>query len=371
MNTQKENAKSQENSLLYGILKAIALLAVLYLFFYSLELMGISFKHLGKEVAQKLLSTTSNPFSGLLIGILVTSIIQSSSTTTSMTVGMVGTGLLPLHNAIPIIMGSNIGTSITNTIVSLGSINNNVEFRRAFSASIVHDFFNIITVAWMFPLQYYTGFLEKSANFLGEQFVGIGGTKLLSPVKALTKPLAHWTLELVGNNGVIGGILGILFLIISLRYLVKLLQLIVVGKVEALFRRKLFKTAGRALVLGLLLTILVQSSSITTSFIVPIVGAGILTLEQIFPYTLGANIGTTVTAILAALVIGKEEAITASFAHLLFNIFGILVIWKFQFIPIKLARKFADLATEKKYLAFLYILIVFFIIPLSFIIITE
>jgi sodium-dependent phosphate cotransporter len=224
---------------------------------------------------------------------------------------------------------------------------------------------------WIFPLQYYFGFLEKIAAFFGNQFASVGGLSLLSPVKAITKPVAHGVLELVGNNGWIGGVIGLLLLFLSLRYLVKLLKMIVVGKIEGWFRRKLFKTAIRSLVLGIVMTILVQSSSITTSFIVPMVGAGILTLEQIFPFTLGANIGTTVTAIMAALVTGRTEAIIVAFAHLLFNVIGIIAIWPFRQVPIHLARKFSEIATQKKFIPFVYILVVFFLIPISFIIIME
>ncbi len=94
---------------------------------------------------------------------------------------------------------------------------------------------------------------------------------------------------------------------------------------------------------GLLITVLVQSSSITTSLAVPFAGAGILTLIQIFPYTLGANIGTTITAMLAALAVGEISAVTVAFAHLLFNICGIALIWPLpaiRRIPLRLAEEF-------------------------------
>lgn len=371
MEEKVEEFQSGKNKIILLILKLIALSAVMYLFFFSLELMGVAFKLLGKDTAEKLLSMTSNPFAGLFIGILTTSIIQSSSTTTSMVVGMVGSGILPFHNAIPIIMGANIGTTITNTIVSLGSINNNIEFRRAFAASIVHDFFNLITVAWLFPLQYYTNFLEKIAVFLATHFSTVGGVNLLSPVKIITKPLAHWTMELIGNNGLIGAALSLVFLFLALRYLVKLLKMILVGKLESWFRRTLFRNATHAFVVGIVLTIAVQSSSITTSFIVPIVGAGILTLEQVFPFTLGANIGTTITALLAAMVIGNTHALIVAFSHLSFNILGTVAILKIQFIPITMARKFSALVIERKWLAFVYILFTFFILPISLITIVR
>lgn len=353
------------------VFKIIALLAVLYLFFFSLELMGASFKLMGKGFAKKMLETTSNPLVGLFTGILVTSVVQSSSTVTSLTVGLVGGGILSFHNAIPIIMGANIGTSITNTIVSVGHINNNNEFKRAFAASTVHDFFNIITVLWILPLQVYFGILEKPAHFVAEHFQNVGGFNLLSPVKALTKPVAKWLIHLTDKNGMLCALIGIILMFVALRYLVKILKMLMVGKLEAWFRQRLFKTSLRALFLGVILTVLVQSSSITTSFIVPIVGAGILTLQQVFPFTLGANIGTTITAILAALLISTPEALTVAFAHLFFNVFGIIGIWKIQFIPIKMSEWLAEATVKKKYFAFIYIVTVFFIIPLTLIFITR
>ncbi|MFQ5866337.1 MAG: Na/Pi symporter, partial [bacterium] len=141
------------------ISRVILLFVLLYLFILSIKMMGTAFKLFGKDFAEQLIATTSNPYVGLLIGILTTSVIQSSSTTTSLVVGLVGAGALTISNAIPIIMGSNIGTSITNTIVSMGHVSRSNEFRRAFAGSTVHDFFNLITVVILFPLQLMTNFL--------------------------------------------------------------------------------------------------------------------------------------------------------------------------------------------------------------------
>jgi sodium-dependent phosphate cotransporter len=93
-------------------------------------------------------------------------------------------------------------------------------------------------------------------------------------------------------------------------------------------------------------------------------GAGLLTLVQIFPYTVGANIGTTVTAILAALVTGNLSAIIVAFSHLLFNISGMIIWWPLKFVPISFAQIFSRWATRKKLIPIFYILIVFFLIPI-------
>ncbi len=347
-----------------AIFNVLRLLFALYVFFFSLELMGMSLKMFGKGMAENLIETTTNPLVGLFIGILATSIIQSSSSTTAIVVGLVAGGVLNVPNAIPIIMGANIGTSVTNTLASLTQIRRNVEFQRSFAAAVVHDFFNILAVLVIFPLQYFTNFLGQSASFLGEQFQHIGGLKFLSPVKAITKPVVEILRNLIGEHPWILLVLALVCLLFSLSQMVKALKALVVTKAEAWFDRYLFKTAVRALLVGLLLTALVQSSSITTSLAVPLAGAGLLTLTQIFPYTLGANIGTTVTAILAALVTGNLSAIVVAFSHLLFNISGMIVWWPLKFVPISLAQKFSQLATRKKIIPILYILVLFFLIPI-------
>ncbi|UCE22898.1 MAG: Na/Pi symporter [Candidatus Aminicenantes bacterium] len=347
-----------------GIFSFLRLLIALYLFFFSLELMGASLKMFGKGLAENLIQTTTNPMVGLFIGILATSIIQSSSSTTSIVVGLVAGGVLNVPNAIPIIMGANIGTSVTNTLASLTQINRSIEFQRSFSAAVVHDFFNVLAVLVIFPLQYFTNFLGRGATFMGEQFQHIGGLKFLSPVKAITKPVVEIFKDLIGDLPWILLVLALVCLLFSLSQMVKSLKVLVVTKAEAWFDRYLFKTALRAFLVGLLLTTMVQSSSITTSLAVPLAGAGLLTLIQIFPYTLGANIGTTVTAILAALVTGNLSAIIVAFAHLLFNISGIIFWWPLKMVPITLAQKFAWIATRKKIIPILYILVLFFLVPI-------
>jgi sodium-dependent phosphate cotransporter len=326
--------------------------------------MGISLKMMGKGVATTLIQTTTNPFVGLFIGILATSIIQSSSSTTCIVVGLVGGGVLDMANAIPIIMGANVGTSVTNTLASLGQINRSAEFRRSFSVAIVHDYFNLLAVLVLFPLQHFTNFLGRIATVMGQEFQHIGGLKFLSPVKALTRPLVDVLKNWISQYPWILFVLSLILLLLALTQMVKSLKVLVVNRAEAFFDRYLFKTALRAFLVGLLLTVMVQSSSITTSLVVPMAGAGLLTIAQVFPYTLGANIGTTVTAILAALVTGNLAAIIVAFSHLLFNISGMIVWWPLKSVPIFFAQKVARLSIKNKLFPILYIIIIFFIIPI-------
>lgn len=344
-------------------------------------MIGAAFKGMGKGFAEELIQSNAGPLIGIFIGVLATSIIQSSSTTTSLVVGMVAAGAfgddprIAVAAAVPYIMGANIGTSITNTIVSLGHIVNKNEFRRAFSASIVHDFFNILSVLILFPLELAFGVISNSANWLAELLVGTESFTFNSPLKMITKPVVAWIKELFKHQDVINYnwlllIVALLFLFFSLRYLTKLIRSLVMVRLEAFFDTHIFKTALRAMAFGIFITVLVQSSSITTSLIIPLAGAGILRLEQIFPYTLGANIGTTVTALLASLVSGTIAPLAVAFSHLIFNIFGIMIIWpigKIRNIPIQLAKWFSEKAVQNRIFPFIYISVIFFIIPLTLI----
>ena len=357
-----------------ALLKLAGFLVFLYLFIVGIGAMSHSFKLFGSEFSERILNTTASPLVGLFIGILATSLVQSSSTTTSIVVGMVAGGAISISGAIPIIMGANIGTTITNTIVSMGHITRKAEFRRAFAAATIHDFFNITAVAVLFPLELATGFLSRSASYLAALFEGIGGLKLGSPLKAATTPIITFLAELVGQQPVLLLIVAVLLIFATLIGIVKILRSLVLKRVSSFFDEHLFKTAARAFFFGVLLTALVQSSSITTSLAVPLVGAGLLSLRQIFPYTLGANVGTTVTAMLAALSTANAAAITVSFAHLLFNISGILLIWpikKIRRLPILMAEFAAATAIKNRFLPLLFILFIFFIIPLIFIVTTR
>ena len=363
------------------IFKTLAIIVILYLFLVSIGMIGSAFKGMGKEFAMQLIQSNAGPLIGLFIGILATSIIQSSSTTTSLVVGMVAAGTfgddfrIAVAAAVPYIMGANIGTSITNLIVSLGYIVNKNEFRRAFSASIVHDFFNVMSVLILFPMEIVFGLISKSASWLAELLVGTESFSFNSPIKLITDPVVAWVKELFKQQEIINYnwlllIVALLLLFFSLRYLTKLIRSLVMYRLEAFFDSHIFKTAGRAMFFGVFITILVQSSSITTSLVVPLAGAGILRLEQIFPYTLGANIGTTITALLASLVSGTITPLAVAFSHLIFNIFGIAIIWpieRVRNIPIISAQWFSEIAIQNKIYPIIYILVVFFIVPLTLI----
>lgn len=368
------------NKRVLTILKIVGAFVLLYLFLVSIKAMGTSFKLFGKGFAENLITSTSNPFVGLFIGILATSLVQSSSTVTSLVVGFVGGGMLPLGFAIPIIMGANIGTSITNTLVSLTFVTRKEDFKRAFAGATVHDFYNLSAVAVLFPLELRFHMIERLARVLTEAFKHSGGAKFTSPLKLIIDPAVD-AIEFVlmglmkmsdTSAAIVLLIASVLILIVSLIYLVKMMRSLLISKAEGFIEKYLFRNDALALIIGCCMTIAVQSSSVTTSLIVPLVGAGILSLRRCYPFTLGANLGTTCTALLASLATIKIQGgetvsavgVTAAFAHLLFNLFGIVIFYPLKIIPITLSKKLAALAAESKVWAAVFVVGVFFALPL-------
>jgi len=271
------------------------------------------------------------------------------------------------------IMGANIGTTVTNTIVSIGHINRGNEFKRAFAASKVHDFFNILAVIILFPLEMMFHGIQRSSEWIANLLFGkihnVDVLQAKSPIKAAVKAGAKFIEQFSLDNDIMYLALSVLVTFMMLYALVKLLRSLVLEKIEVFFDQYIFKTVMRAIAFGIVITIMVQSSSITTSLVVPLAGAGVLSLRQIFPFTLGANIGTTVTAFLAAIT-GTVAALIAAISHLLFNIFGILIIYglpPLRAIPLKLADMIAEYSLKNKFIPIGYLLIVFVAIPLTII----
>ncbi|MFQ6673897.1 MAG: Na/Pi symporter [Fidelibacterota bacterium] len=333
------------------IVKAVAVVVTLYLFLLSIKLLGHSFKLFGKGFAETMITMTSNPFAGLIIGIVATSLVQSSSTTTSIVVGLVAGEALTVTTAIPIIMGANIGTTITNSLVSIGYVKRRIEFRRAFSASIVHDFFNICAVIALFPVELKFHILARTSSMLERGFSGAGGLKLFNPLKVALDPaieVMDRAFAALPNGTIAMMVVSLILMFSALTYLIRTMRSLVLARIEVILNEYLFRNDLFAFVLGILVTIAVQSSSITTSSIIPLAGAGIISIRQIFPYTLGANIGTTVTAILAALATQNHVAVTVAFSHLLFNVFGIAIFYPLKIIPIRLAEFVGEKASASK-----------------------
>lgn len=398
---------------------------------------------------------------GLVIGVLVTVLVQSSSTSSSIVVSMVSSGLLDVKSAVPIVMGANIGTSVTNTIVAVMQAGDRNEFRRAFAGATVHDFFNWLSVLILLPLEVASGFLYKLTELLIDSFNIQSGADAPELLKVITEPLTKNIIEL--DSSVISGIatgdpaaqnkslikiwcktqkftdlvnitvpgianctpdalcwvdnnltwtqknqtetinlskcthifvnanlpdlaVGLILLALSLLALctcliliVKLLNSMLKGQVAVVIKKVLntdfpfpfgWVTGYLAILVGAGMTFIVQSSSVFTSAITPLVGIGVISIERAYPLTLGSNIGTTTTAILAALASPGEtlaNSLQVSLCHFFFNICGILLWYPIPFtrIPIRLAKALGNRTAKYRWFAGVYVILCFLILPLS------
>jgi sodium-dependent phosphate cotransporter len=368
-------------------LRAAQVLALLCAFLIGIRGLGTGFKGLGHDLLQSFFQATGNPFVGLVVGILATTLVQSSSVTTSMIVALVAApeDALPIQNAVPMIMGANIGTTVTNTIVSLGHAARPAEFRKAFAAATCHDFFNFIAVAVFLPLELLTGYLTKLSGLMASVIAGTGGGgKMPNPIKTGSKAAINQVtrlLELLSDNPKVVAVMLIAvsaaIIFSALYFIVRTLRALTETRLKVFITRSLDKSGYIGMVVGLIVTVMVQSSSITTSVMVPLAAAGIVTLRQVFPICIGANIGTTVTALLASMAAPAETAhlaVQIALVHLLFNLSGTLLVYPTEAIrnlPLRAARWLAGVATQNRKAAVGYVIALFYGVPALLIAISK
>ncbi|KAG7514172.1 sodium-dependent phosphate transport protein 2B-like [Solea senegalensis] len=455
------DTKGKIMRVLTAIVKLILLLGLLYLFICSLDILSSAFQLVGGKAAGDIFQDNvvlSNPVAGLVIGVLVTVLVQSSSTSSSIVVSMVSSGLLDVQSAVPIIMGANIGTSVTNTIVAMMQAGDRNEFRRAFAGATVHDFFNWLSVIVLLPLEVATGVLYKLTQLIIKSFNIQSGEDAPALLKVITDPLTKSIIQL--DKSVITGIatgdpaaknmslikiwckkktitnfynvtvenctagavcweegnqtwteknttwidyqqkchhifansnlpdlaVGLILLAMSLLVLctcliliVKLLNSMLKGQVAVIIKKVLntdfpfpfaWVTGYIAIFVGAGMTFIVQSSSVFTSAITPLVGIGVISLERAYPLTLGSNIGTTTTAILAAMASPGEtlaNSLQIALCHFFFNIMGILLWYPIPFtrVPIRLARGLGNHTARYRWFAVLYLVLCFLVFPLG------
>ncbi|KAI3353263.1 hypothetical protein L3Q82_019807, partial [Scortum barcoo] len=441
--------------------KCVLLLGFLYMFICSLDILSSAFQLVGGKAAGDIFqdnTVLSNPLAGLVIGVLVTLLVQSSSTSSSIVVSMVSSGLLTVQLAVPIIMGTNIGTSVTNTLVAMTQAGDRNTFRRAFAGATVHDFFNWLSVLVLLPLEVATGYLYVVTKLVIDSFQIQSGeapdllnvitdvltesiiqldesvisgiatgdpearnrslikkwcqtftnTTLMNVTvpgpENCTSPTLCWvdgnytfTLKNVSETyniekckhlfvdvnlpdlavGLILLALSLLVLCSCLVLIVKLLNSMLKGQVAAVIKKILntdfpfpfgWVTGYIAILVGAGMTFIVQSSSVFTSAITPLVGIGVISIERAYPLSLGSNIGTTTTAILAAMASPGDtlaNALQIALVHFLFNISGIILWYPIPFtrIPIRLAKGLGNITASYRWFAAVYIICCFFILP--------
>ena len=354
--------------------RLLALMGLLYVFLVAVDLLGGGIKGLGENFTDALFQGVGNPIAALFVGILGTVLVQSSSVTTATIVALVGSGVVTVPDAVPMVMGANIGTTITNTLASLGSIGRPEEFRRAFAGATVHDFFNLMSVIVLLPLEMATGFLSRAAVALSGVVGGTGGGEFDSPIKDVVSAgadLITGAAESVAPGGrwaaALVLVVGLVLIFISLVSITKTMKVVVAGAAERSLNAVLGRSGALGILIGLIITVAVQSSSISTSLLIPMIAAGVLSLENAYPITLGANMGTTITALIAAMAVPQIEGLQIALVHTMFNMAGTLLFFPVpatRRLPIAAARFLADQAVRRRTTVLVYIFVTFVVVPL-------
>ena len=337
----------------------------LFLFLFSLRLLVSSLDLFADYFQANFLGYLHNPFIGLFIGLLVTAVIQSSSTTSTMVLAFMAAGALEIQDAVPIIMGANIGTTLTSTIVALGFISDSKEFRKAISAGIIHDLFNISMVLVLFPLEYYYGLLSKVSLNFQDQIIGFKG---MTDTSSLNFGIDLGLVDFVSN--LIPGdffkiVFALLSLYISIKLLTRVIQQTIIGGSKNILRRYIFEKPFKSFGWGLFFTAAIQSSSVSTSLIVPLVATSKVRLKNAFPFILGANLGTTITALLAG-IFSSEAALSIALFHLIFNLVGVVLFMasgSLRRVFVDFTKNLSATITRKRFIGLAYVLVTFFLLP--------
>ncbi len=375
---EKEEKIVLESKKKPGYRNALYIAIAIYFFLLSINLISTAFGMIGSVTAESyFLDATSNPFIGLFIGLLITAILQSSSTVTTMTVAAVAGSTISFESAIPIIMGANVGTTLTSTIVSLGYMPKKNEFRKAISAGTLHDIFNILIIFILFPLELKFQVLSAVSKSIVDSIqmgvsVADASSFSLGINSIFIEPVASFIGQIISNPFLL-----LIFSFFLLFGMIKLLSKIIykelIGRSKNKFEDFVFKNKYSSFGWGAVITALVQSSSVTTSLMVPLVATGKISLKKSFHFIMGANIGTTVTALIAA-IFRSEAALYLAIAHLMLNLIGVLIFLPFPAlakIPENLAKQLGVITLKYRIVGFVYILLVFFLIPFLLIYISS
>jgi sodium-dependent phosphate cotransporter len=352
-----------------------AIASLIYLLITGIGILGTGFQSAAGDQARSLFGLATNPILGLIVGTAATALIQSSSTVTAIIVGLVAGGL-PVAIAIPMVMGANIGTTITNTLVSLGHIRNREEFERAFAAATIHDLFNLLCVLILLPLEIAFGVLETIGKWVAQPLVRYEAIALwkFDFLKTATAPGINLIQQITRPmpsplDGIILILVGMVLILMAILGINRLLQVLVLDQAKEILQAAMGRSPLISIGAGALITALVQSSSTTTSLVVPLAATEILSLNEIYPFVLGANIGTCVTALLAATAVTSPyplPALQIAIVHLMFNTLGVVIIYGIpglRQIPPNGAIALARLARRHRYLSLLYLAGIFFVIP--------
>ncbi len=342
------------------------MLLALVFFMFAIDLLTVSMVNINNQFVKDLFQATNNPFVGLFVGLLMTALLQSSSTVTAMIVAVVASGSLTLSQAVPLVMGANVGTTITSTLVAFSFIMKKREFKKALAAGVLHDVFNILTVILLFPLEVYFGFLSQLSNFLTMSFFELGGQYdgTYSYNVLFTRPFTLWLINFI-QIPVLSLIISVVLVFLTIKYLSDTVFNAFLSPRYDKVNKHIFQRPYLSFLYGIFFTAAVQSSTVTTSLVVPAVANRNVSLVRIFPFIIGANIGTTITAAIAA-IYKTDAAISVAIVHFLFNFFGALIFLPYpplRNIPVKMATFLGRESVKTRFVGFAYIILMFFLLP--------
>ncbi|MEU3497016.1 hypothetical protein ABZ747_26430 [Kitasatospora cineracea] len=197
-----------------AVLGWLGVAGLIYLLICAVSIISRGFAGLGGDAAHTMFAFAANPWVGLSVGVLGTVLIQSSTTTTAIAVTAVGSGALPIEGAVPIILGANVGTTVTTSLVALTFIGNRTEFRRALGASTVHDFYNWLALLLFFPVELIWHPLQRISRALTDALYGtdwLPNPAHFNVVRSVTRPVEH---AVVHGTAQVSAALGPLFTIV-------------------------------------------------------------------------------------------------------------------------------------------------------------
>ncbi len=260
----------------------VAVLGGLSMYLFGMEIMSSGLKNASGSTLKKVLEkVTSNVFMGVLMGTIVTAVIQSSTATVVITVGLIAAGILNLKQAVSIVLGANIGTTITAQIIRLMDIDS--------GGSFILELFKPSTLA---PLALFVGIIfymflkTKNSKAVGEIFCGFGVlfTGIMS-MSAAVEPLAN----------------------------------------SPVFEEIVTKFADMPLIgilVGFVSTVIAQSSAAMVGMLQALSSTGVMTFDVIYPIIMGINIGTCVTTAIVCAIGSSKDAKRTGIAHIIFNVVG-------------------------------------------------
>lgn len=317
------------------LLRCAGVAAAIFSLFLGLYLVVDGIYGMSSGYAQRIFSSATHPLIGLVLGILAAALLQSSSTATALTVAAVGTGAIPVPVAIPLIMGANIGTTLTALVASFSYGRRSGARHRALSAAFLHAWFNVLMVAVLLPVELLLHPLQALSRAITEPFFsGEHGEFPAGPV--LTGPFTP-LIEAVGTQGVLGRLfptiggpvcvlLGAIFLFLGLRTMRVLLRTLFAATTLSALERTVGGSPAAGVATGAVGTAVIQSSTVTIISLLPFAATRSLKQREALFLILGANVGTTLGALLAFLALPDSPleafALQAAFVHVIFNVVG-------------------------------------------------